>query len=268
MFPATAWACDRSIPPLAGSLAAADAVVVARGTGDADGTDVLTVARVLRGEVPAGPLPVTVPLECGRPTSLPPTDGLLALRRRGDAWEVLLDPRKYPGDPRYDEAVELALALRSVGWSAPLDGWSTVAAREPTGAGAPPGVDLVVGVRNGADHPRTLSWTDWPRATASHLEVEVHGPGGPVTPVSAGSSDAERERYFSAHGRRFEVTLAPGEFHLFRFDRLDSAPAGWGYKEDLGFRSWPMPAPGEYHVRATLVGVGPTLPPVELVVRR
>lgn len=256
------------MPPLAGSLAAADAVVLARGVGDTDGTDVLTVARVLRGHVPEGPLPVTVLPECGRPAAVARRDGLLALRRRGDAWEVVPDPRIYPGDPRYDEAVELAIGLRGAAWSAPVDGWSTVAAREPSGSGAPPGVDLVVGVRNGADRPRTLSWTDWPKETATHLEVEVDGPQGPVAAVSAGFTDDEIRDYFSAHGRRFEVTIAPGEWHLFLFQRLDSAPRGWGYKEDLAFRSWPMPAPGEYRVHAQLVGLGPQLPPVEVVVRR
>jgi hypothetical protein len=48
---------------------------------------------------------------------------------------------------------------------------------------------------------------------------------------------------------RFDLALKPGE-SFFCLDRISSAEPGWGFKERIDFRYYPMAVPGEYAISA------------------
>jgi hypothetical protein len=71
-------------------------------------------------------------------------------------------------------------------------------------------------------------------------------------PTSQGvSNDAAGIRdFFSRNEHRFDYTLKPGEAFFLYLDRVNVAEAGWGYRERLDFRHYPMSSPGEYAISA------------------
>jgi hypothetical protein len=126
-------------------------------------------------------------------------------------------------------------------------------------AGEP--IDLRLVVLNGSASGLPLRWRDWPLDAHAHARLDVTRSG---TPVAARGIDwlsrREVEEYFSKHGRRYELTLAPGAYHVVHLPRINSAEKGWGHKAELGFRWYPMSTPGDYSISATLEHVHPAGP--------
>jgi hypothetical protein len=56
--------------------------------------------------------------------------------------------------------------------------------------------------------------------------------------------------FFSRNPHRFEQRLRPGETFFLYLDRVNFAEPGWGYRERLDFRYYPMAMPGEYTISA------------------
>lgn len=133
---------------------------------------------------------------------------------------------------------------------APASSWSvsgslqTRVARVPVTPNEPAGsVNLFLVFRNQGSAPLTLQYADWPEKTASTCEVAIV-PSGSEKPVGAKPVPIDRkdiEAYFPKHGRQYTVAIDPGAAHLHQLSRVTTAPPGWGYKEELGFRFWPAP---------------------------
>jgi hypothetical protein len=251
------WACDRALPPPSGLAAAADAIVVARGEGNQ-----IQVERVLRGEVRQGRLNARIEPLCGMAEPLPNAAWLYHLRHDPEGWVVLADGRFPVGNGVPVPVLEALANADRARWSEVTDGWSTLLVEEEPRPDAPPGTTVVAGIRNFGPAARTITWTDWPRTNASHVTLDVLGPAGPVQAVPTGIDDQATRTYLAANGRHFEITLQPGEFWLFTLPLIDAAPAGWGYKEELDFRYYPLATPGAYSVTAHLLNLtDPPLPP-------
>ncbi|MBM4776202.1 MAG: hypothetical protein GQE15_00745 [Archangiaceae bacterium] len=120
----------------------------------------------------------------------------------------------------------------------------TRVARLPVTPNEPGGsVSLFLVLRNLGSTPLTFQYADWPEKTASTCEVALV-PSATGKAVAAKPAPIDRkdiEAYFAKHGRQYTLQLGPGAAHLHQLPRVTSAPAGWGYKEELGFRFWPAP---------------------------
>src|SRR5262249_45648182 len=113
-------------------------------------------------------------------------------------------------------------------------------------------VDLLVLLRNTGKSPRTFEYRDWPLATKSQCSLEVVNL---ATKQKAAAKDVPIPKqdiadYFSKYGSHFTVKIAPGESHVMPLWRVTTAKKGWGYKEELGFRFYPVTTPGRHSVAA------------------
>jgi len=108
------------------------------------------------------------------------------------------------------------------------------------------------GYRNRSSRAIVLRYRDWPLASHTHWELRVERAGaGAVSPVAHPHVDAAAiQDFFSRNPHTFEVTLEPGATFFLFVDRINSAEPGWGYKERLDFRFYPMSTPGEYAISA------------------
>jgi hypothetical protein len=71
-----------------------------------------------------------------------------------------------------------------------------------------------------------------------------------VAPIGHPHVDSAAIRdFFARNPHRFDLALKPGESFLC-LDRISSAEPGWGFKERIDFRYYPMAAPGEYAISA------------------
>ena len=198
-------------------------------------------------------------------------DELIAhLARRGDAWVLLTDGTEL----RSDEAVakQIQEIKRSPIWPAPVEGWSAVFVVENAEITQKNHLDGWVLYRNMSTAPLVFSYKEWPpeEHTRWILEVTREGQVVPPTPHPHLTKD-EIVDYFSKHGHAFEMTLAPGEVFALPLQRLNSAEAGWGYKQRIGFQFWPLEEPSEYTItvedRAFPDRPALEMPPVKVRVR-
>ena len=98
---------------------------------------------------------------------------------------------------------------------------------------------------------RSTSHTHW------DLSVERVGAGSVAPLAHPHVDDAGIRDFFSRNAHRFEVTLKPGGELLPLPGPDQLGRAGWGYKERIGFRYYPMAAPR----RVRDLGGWPVLPP-------
>lgn len=117
-------------------------------------------------------------------------------------------------------------------------------------------VEVTIILRNTSAKPLAFQYSDWPEAQATRCTLSLTPETGraiesrpvPIPP-------AEIAAYFSKHGRTFEVPIAVGDSHLLRLDRVTTATPGWGFKEVLGFRYYPVETHGPYALTAQCVNV-------------
>jgi hypothetical protein len=111
---------------------------------------------------------------------------------------------------------------------------------------------LWAGYRNVSRHDVALRYRDWPLESHTHWDLRVDWVGaGSVAPRPHPHVNGAAIRdFFSRNPHRFDMTVKPGESFFLYVDRINSAEPGWGYKERLDFRYYPMAAPGEYAISA------------------
>ncbi|MBI2377726.1 MAG: hypothetical protein HYV07_27235 [Deltaproteobacteria bacterium] len=111
-------------------------------------------------------------------------------------------------------------------------------------------VDLQVIVENGGASAIPWKLRTWPPSEHSYCELEIKGLGGKhVPPTDVPIARKDIEDYFSKHGPSGDYDVPPGRAQRLTLDRINSAKPGWGYKETLGFRYYPLP-PGTYQIAA------------------
>jgi hypothetical protein len=147
-------------------------------------------------------------------------------------------------------------------WSAPVSGLETVlvpdhepavpGTRDPFRYRVDEPILIWAGYRNASRRDVLLRYRDWPLSSHTHWVLRVNRAGGgeveslPHPHVDAG----EIRTFFSRNSHRFDYTLKPGEAFFLYLDRVNVAEAGWGYRERLDFRYYPMSSPGEYAISA------------------
>jgi hypothetical protein len=147
-------------------------------------------------------------------------------------------------------------------WSDPSDGLAAIIVpgheppaaedRDPVRYRVGEAIILWAGYRNVSRRDVVLRYRDWPLESHTHWDLSVERVGaGSVGPLPHPHVDETSIRdFFSRNPHRFEVSLRPGETFFLYLDRINSAEAGWGYKERLGFRYYRMAVPGEYAISA------------------
>jgi len=220
------------------------------------------VVDTLKGQLPATLSVVVVDahgLFGGVPGPWRPGLRLLAFLGRDPrgGWTLL------PGDTvPFSEAGDhtlRSLLARLPRWSPPQGGLATILLPDRMELTAADPMDLWMGYRNDSGRPLKLAYRDWPPERRSYWTLEIRPPDGRVvTPLSHPHvSPEEIKAFFSQHGNTFSHVLAPGESFFLVLDRINSAEPGWGYKERLGFRYYPLVGPGRYEIRAQGHRFGP-----------
>ena len=173
----------------------------------------------------------------------------------------LTDETLLPHDE--EQATRLSEAIPLVpSWSTPVGGLETVlvpdhepatsGTRDPFRYRVSEPVLIWAGYRNASRRDIRLRYRDWPLSSHTHWVLRVNRAGGgeveslPHPHVDAG----EIRTFFSRNSHRFDYTLKPGEAFFLYLDRVNVAEAGWGYRERLDFRYYPMSYPGEYAISA------------------
>jgi hypothetical protein len=248
--------------------------------------DVISAVRVLSGPVPVpsqGPARVQIaPVRTfkGSPTGTDLTLVLAPFERdlvyrlaAGREYVLFLGRTGAPGEYRLtDETVlpyDESLATR-LGGAVPLvPAWSDASAgltsivvpdHEPSIAdarvpfryrvGEP--ILLWSGYRNVSERDIVLRYRTWPLEshTCWHLRVERTGAGVVESMAHPHVDMTQIREFFSRNPHRFEQRLRPGETFFLYLDRVNVAEPGWGYRERLDFRYYPMTIPGEYTISA------------------
>jgi hypothetical protein len=116
-------------------------------------------------------------------------------------------------------------------------------------------LDLLLVFRNIGAQPVQFSYRSWPPAGQSRCEVGmVAEDRQQVAARDVPIAQSDIEDYFGKNnnGRRFDWITAAGGSSTFLLSRVTTAAAGWGYKEELGFKYYPAP-PGSYSVSVQCV---------------
>jgi hypothetical protein len=169
-------------------------------------------------------------------------------------YEVMFDGTTPWNAGRQQELTSLVRTLPA--WSRPQDGIATLLL--PGSFTVSPGadLDLWIGYRNETDHPITVTYSDWPRATHSHWKLHVRDEAGrAVAAANHPNIFDDIDEYFSRHGRTYDIKLAPGQATFLTANRVNTAQGGMGFKEDLDFKYYPM-APRTWIISAEAVNLG------------
>jgi hypothetical protein len=253
---APAHAFSRSYLPLAAIVPQSDAIVEAHITSTLastvkTGAVTITVDKVLKGSLPKGAATVKL---------LNPYHLDFQIKEGG---RYLLFLKLPPGETTYEvmeygsrnytdkDAAEIPNAIKlAPAWAKPENGLSTLLTTESFKYRVGDEINLWVGCRNDSPSDIEIKYTDWPLATHSVWKLEVrHENSGLVTAQANPTVTAQDiDDYFSKHGRTYAVTLKPGEYHWVCIQSINTAKPGWGYKEALDFKFYPMISPGKYTV--------------------
>ena len=260
----SASALSRAYRPLTILVPEADAIVEAHISTlpplnpktDGSTTITVTVDQVLKGEIAKGTTEVAM-------TSMTRFWGEVQWKEGGH-YLLLLKRSESPikfeitevGSRTYtdDAAKEIGLLVKNMpAWSKDANGLSTLLTTEVAKYHVDDEINLWIGCRNDSKMDIQFRYTNWPRATSSKWKLEVRKEGGEIIAALPHPTLTAKdiEDYFSKHGRSYDVTLKPGEFHWFILRRVNSAKPGWGYKEELDYQYYPMTAPGKYTISVT-----------------
>ena len=255
---------SRAYLPLPAAVSQAGAIVVARVT-TAPGVTAkeeptgVNVERVIKGEVPEGALTVLAPAIrhfAGLPLAGGTRYVLFLERPHGQpegAFIIMEDgTRLFENYKAEDVSAIATLAAQTPAWSTPANGITTVLLTEKTKHGEKAGLDLWIGCKNVSAADMEVLYNKWPLETHSFWKLEIQDESGKTIAAKAHPTVTPQEAsdYFSKHGKNQEVTLAPGMCTWYRVGSVNTASPGWGYKEDLDFKFYPMPTPGKYTIRA------------------
>ncbi len=113
-------------------------------------------------------------------------------------------------------------------------------------------INLKIFLLNSSNSSILLNFSDLPLEKHSHCSLEIKGPKGLISgkPIDW-LSRKEIEEYFSKYmSRQYEVKLTPGRDYVISLAQINTAPKGWGYKEWLDFKYYPLVEAGEYSISA------------------
>jgi hypothetical protein len=255
-----AHACQRRKLPPAIRLAMADLVVEAR-------VDLVRVSQVIvaptavrKGTRPDGQMQidgVTTPLD-----AMLRCEGAISLERGRTYLFLLFD--RLPGESSWstidliDGIVELkdpvaSEILRTNGTSTPwtrgTDGWWLKAIVAKGVFAVDEEIDVLLIFRNATAARRELRYRSWPPSERSACLLEGAGVAGVPVPIA----QTDIDEYFARVRPAFDLEIGPGETLEWTLDRITTAARGWGYKERLDFKYYPM-KPGSYDVDVTCRG--------------
>lgn len=260
-----AAACDRAASPLekpAVGLATADLVVIADVAQLGNRTATLTVVDVLKGDATTrqsidvtGTVHEALHDRCSGTPIEATRRYLFALWKPlgGSKAFVLVHP--HAGVVAHAPAIEkqwrdaLARPQPASAWRAQPSGLVAQLVLAPD----PGEVGLFVILRNAKTAPLTLDMKSWPRTAMSHCKLAITNLATKqkLAPRPVPIPPADIAKYFTRNPRAYKATLAPGESWVVRLDRITTAAAGWGYKEDLGFVFYPVAKAGDHTIAAT-----------------
>ena len=255
---AAATACDRARVPASVEVAQAEAIVVGRIRHAPDSfgrrTIEVDVERVLKGPLRPGRRPLHVPelWDACHGGPLRVSSPHVFFLTNGDV--IRLDGTTPLEAARIREIESLVAA--TPGWSPSREGMQVLAVPAAYEVKTGDDIDVWVLFRNASAAPLMLRYREWPpdRHTYWRLEIadenDVAIPWRPHPHLKKG----EIEDFFSRHGHTFEQALAPDEVFPLYIDRINSAKAGWGYKQRLGFGYYPIERPGRYRVSLSSQG--------------
>jgi hypothetical protein len=180
-------------------------------------------------------------------------DYILFLRAVGadsQKFEVMLDGTRL----RVEEDIQLittAVEL-SPAWSEPQDGLSTLLTAEKFRIKVDEELDLWMGYRNTSIQNITLKYRDWPLDVHTYWKLTIDSKAGNVVEAVPHPTLTRQSinDYFSRSARSYEIILEPQKEYFFGLKRVNSANPGWGYKEEVDFKYYPM-AKGKYTITAT-----------------
>lgn len=115
-------------------------------------------------------------------------------------------------------------------------------------------IQLVLFLRNLSSEPLKLKYSTWPPKEHTYCQLKINETRrGVIEPAAVPILKADINDYFSKHGQKYEITINPSDTHTVSLERISTAKTGWGYKEQLGFKYYPMP-PGKYQISAECLG--------------
>ncbi|MGQ0798842.1 MAG: hypothetical protein ACT4NL_01860 [Pseudomarimonas sp.] len=156
-------------------------------------------------------------------------------------------------------------------WGPPTRGLAALIVTDTPRAAQGEDIELSLGLRNMGDAPIQLHFGGT-RKQRSHTTLDIVGPRGVKVAAQPHPALTERsfEEFFAHQSEVKTFTLEPGQTTFLPMESINSARAGWGYKEDFDFHFYPLPARGRYRIVATarrfLPDAAPQTPPLRVVV--
>ena len=248
---------DKAWRSLSSGIVQADAIVVARVArviAPPSGGEYVTeieIGSVLKGALKERRLTLRLPGRTGLDAE---ARYILFLTRNSETpsgFDLVSNMTK-PHEERVAEEIA-AMAKLMPPWSRPEGGVSIIAIPDKFSYKLGENIDLSVGYKNTGAGPAVLRYRDWPLDTHSNWSIDIQPRGGTTLaaqPHPHLTADQITE-HFSAHGNSFDLSLRQGETHFLSLDRINSAAQGWGHKERLDFKYYPITKPGRYTIRVT-----------------
>ena len=261
--PRSASALSRVWVPRNVAIAQADAIVVAQITTAPEDAELfgknqsatVTIERAIKGELAPGETIVRLqPLHRMALGALEKGEKYLLFLQSttpGNSPEIMFDGTKKWSESE-EKAVADAFALTPA-WSEPSDGVAALLTAEEFHVGAKEHLNLYFGVKNLSNAPILLKYRDWPLETHTFWDLKMVSPSAqPVMALPHPTVTAEEiADYFSRFPHSYEITLAPGQSYFYGLGRVNSALPGWGYKQELDFKFYPMTQSGAYEIEAS-----------------
>ncbi len=115
-------------------------------------------------------------------------------------------------------------------------------------------VDLFVLARNVGKAAVDFTYKSWPEAQQSRCSLRIlDAAKRTIDAKDVPISKQDIAAYFSKFGRTYKLKIEPGESWMIHLPRVTTAAAGWGYKEELGFKYYPVATHGPHTVAAECV---------------
>jgi hypothetical protein len=136
-------------------------------------------------------------------------------------------------------------------WSKPQDGLSTAIVPEEFTIAESDNLDASFLVKNVGSRGILLKYHNLPLQSQTHWKLRISRETGDlVVPLPHPHLTQASMKEFEATQRHsYDTVLQPGQIVSFYLPRINSAEPGWGYKSELDFKYYPLPA-GRYQMAA------------------
>lgn len=174
---------------------------------------------------------------------------LFAEDAKGAGYMSVYAPTTIADTPAERDATMAAIAKHH-----PVSAWRTtngIASRLVLDPESKPGeLNLYVVVRNLTRSTIEVTRNYWPVSESTACSLWITGPGT-VTATKVPIDDKDIATYFGTRPGRYSSYPPPGYTVSLLLPRVTTAEPGWGYKEELGFRYYPIAKHGDYAVSAS-----------------